>query len=245
MGPAAIPKPGPSLLASIIVMILGVLIAVPSAVKALAPIVRSFTTSAESTPVDTRQHFSHGTYVVYERSNELATISPSDVSVVDLSTEQTIETREPSDSETVTTNGISYNSEVEFDTPSSGDYEVRVASPSDNNVDVIIARSLQDTVKSVLGWFALAGLGGVVFIAGIVLIIVGATRRGRAKRMAYAYAASGYTSYPQYTPTPTPPPIPSQSIPAGWYPDPTPPAGSPAGQHRWWDGSAWTEHTQA
>ena len=31
--------------------------------------------------------------------------------------------------------------------------------------------------------------------------------------------------------------------PAGWYPDPNPGADAPAGQQRYWDGSAWTEHT--
>jgi hypothetical protein len=35
----------------------------------------------------------------------------------------------------------------------------------------------------------------------------------------------------------------SGRIPSGWYPDPSP--GVPAGQLRYWDGSAWTEHTTA
>jgi hypothetical protein len=34
-----------------------------------------------------------------------------------------------------------------------------------------------------------------------------------------------------------------QTPPAGWYPDPNPGADAPAGQQRYWDGSAWTEHT--
>ena len=34
-----------------------------------------------------------------------------------------------------------------------------------------------------------------------------------------------------------------QTPPAGWYPDPNPAAGAPAGQQRYWDGSAWTERT--
>jgi hypothetical protein len=237
-------KPGPSLLVSIIVMVVGALIAVPSAVKAFVPIVRSFTTNPQQTPVDMVKHLSHGTYVVYQRAGSVYAVTETDVSVTDRATGEPVPVHLPSDSETVTVNGVSYDSQVAFDTPHSGDYEVRVASPGDNNVDVIVTRSLADTVKAVLGWFALMGLGGLTFIAGVVLLIVGATRRGRAKRMAYAYAASGYAGYPQYTPTPSPTPIPSQSIPAGWYPDPTPPAGSPPTQKRWWDGSAWTEHTQ-
>ena len=34
-----------------------------------------------------------------------------------------------------------------------------------------------------------------------------------------------------------------QTPPSGWYPDKS--ANAPAGQHRYWDGSAWTEHTTA
>ena len=34
-----------------------------------------------------------------------------------------------------------------------------------------------------------------------------------------------------------------QSPPAGWYPDPDPGADAPAGQQRYWDGSAWTGRT--
>ena len=34
-----------------------------------------------------------------------------------------------------------------------------------------------------------------------------------------------------------------QTPPAGWYPDPNPGADAPAGQQRYWDGSAWTERT--
>ena len=35
--------------------------------------------------------------------------------------------------------------------------------------------------------------------------------------------------------------IPSGQIPSGWYQDPDP--GAPAGQQRYWDGSAWTQRT--
>jgi len=39
--------------------------------------------------------------------------------------------------------------------------------------------------------------------------------------------------------------IPSGQIPSGWYPDPNPGADAPGGQMRYWNGSAWTEHTTA
>jgi hypothetical protein len=37
--------------------------------------------------------------------------------------------------------------------------------------------------------------------------------------------------------------IPSGRIPSGWYPDKS--VGAPAGQQRYWNGSAWTQHTTA
>ena len=32
-------------------------------------------------------------------------------------------------------------------------------------------------------------------------------------------------------------------LPSGWYPDPNPDADAPAGQQRYWNGSAWTQYT--
>jgi hypothetical protein len=37
--------------------------------------------------------------------------------------------------------------------------------------------------------------------------------------------------------------IPSGQLPSGWYPDPNPGADDPAGQQRYWNGSAWTQRT--
>ncbi|HEV7525285.1 MAG TPA: hypothetical protein VGP92_09980, partial [Acidimicrobiia bacterium] len=54
---------------------------------------------------------------------------------------------------------------VRFRVPSAGDYTVRVR--NDPPRTVLIARPLTDTIKRAIGWFLLAGVGGLVFAAGV------------------------------------------------------------------------------
>lgn len=53
----------------------------------------------------------------------------------------------------------------------------------------------------------------------------------------YGQTPSAPAPAPLPPPAPSPPPAPG-ALPAGWYPDP-----SGQAAQRWWDGSAWTEHT--
>jgi hypothetical protein len=92
---------------------------------------------------------------------------------------------------------------------------------------VIIARSIEDTIRSVLVWFGTAAVGGIILIAGLVMLIVGITRRGRARRAAlvgWGQPGWGQPAWGQpYPPPPYPPQYPPQQYPPQQYPPPDAP----------------------
>lgn len=109
-----------------------------------------------------------------------------------------------------------------FDVPRTGSYEVAIGT---EGTEVILAPSFTTFARSI-AWIALIGLGSLLGLIGLITLIVGIVRRSSSKR---AVAPVPPVAVPVSQPA---------SPPAGWYPDP----GRPGGQ-RYWDGSAWTEHT--
>lgn len=197
----------------------------------------------------------------------LATVSPADVTVTGPGGVQVPVTDPGAMTQTFTNGGTQYFAVATFDAPASGSYEITIAS---EGAELLIAPSFSAFGRSI-AWVAAIGLGGLLALLGLILLIVGLVRRSSSKRA--ATAAVGAAAYPAQTayqqtayqqtaapqqpvappvaadpfaspasepvaPPAAPTPAPPVSPPAGWYPDP----GRPGGQ-RYWDGSAWTEHT--
>jgi hypothetical protein len=220
-------RPGPGLALSLVVIGLGIVAAVLGTVEAFVPFVQTLTrSSSHATPADIRAHLSHGTYEIYELTGDRSSafspirpgavdLRPSQVTVTSTAGESLTVTGEGAD-ETLTLGNNIYTGAVQFAVPKSGIYDVRVRSTTPTRV--ILARSIGNILRSVVGWVITAAAGGLLVFIGLVLLIVGLVRR-RHRPVTYAG-------------------MPGALPPPNWYADPADP-----GQQRYWDGRQWTDQT--
>jgi hypothetical protein len=251
--------PGPSLALSLLVGTLGIVIGVVAVVAIIIPLVDHLGSDAYRVPGEIHLHLKHERYLVYQREEfadvfGAVNLSPATLTVTGPD-RATVPVEFDGRDEKFSKGSTDYRSTLSFEPPASGDYELvftnRLAT------EVVVARSTEDVVRSVLVWFGVAALGGAVLLAGIILLIIGVTRRGRAKRAAYAawgppggawyqvnppqqwgppggapaYPPSGYPQ-PQYPPPgygpPGSPPVGYPPPPPAYPPPPAPPAPAPA-----------------
>jgi len=229
-------EPGPKLGHSISLLVVGGLIAVVSAVLVVIPLVGTFTSRAYATPIHLSLHLHHARYTVFERSGTrsgfgsinsgLVTIDPSQVTVRDPDGQSVFVFR-PGTTETITRNSAVYTGAVQFDAPKTGNYDIQLQTAIPTTV--LITRSLGDAIRSVLVWIVTGAVGAIMLVGGLVMLIVGVTRRGRARRATqFGWAQPGY-GQPGYGQ-----PVYGQPGwgPDGWgQPPPYPPAQYPTPQY--------------
>ncbi len=226
--PAPARPPGPSLRVSLIVMGLGLLVFIPSVVLAVLPFVGSIPSTAYAVPSRVQIHLRKADYVVYERTGTrsgfgglggLGQRNPVTIDASQVTVTAPDGARVPvygdTNNDTMTRGSAVYTGAVEFHTPRSGTYAVDLATR--NATTVLIARSIRDALRSALPWFATAAVGGGLAMTGGIMLIVGATRRGRARRAMYGWG-------PYWGPPPGQPP---------WNP---PPGGAPGWGPPQWPG---------
>jgi hypothetical protein len=232
-------------------MVLGAVIGIASIVAITVPLVRTFSASAHSVPSRFPIHLRHARYTVFERTSDSSgfsfgarptgrvTIEPSQVRVT-APDGQPVFVYQARNRETMSRGSDDYTSAVQFDAPMGGTYDVRVSSRT--QTAVIVTRPLRDVVRSVLVWFGTGAVGGIIVIAGLVMLIVGITRRSRARRATQAgwgqpawgqpawsaqYPPPPYGPPPQYPPAPAAPPPQYQAPQYPPSPDQPPPDAPP------------------
>jgi hypothetical protein len=240
----AVKKPGPSVLVSVIVIILGTVLGITGlaeGIKGAVNDVRGIDTGL--TPATLTRHLDTGTWEVFA-SEPAGIMTPSDVTVTSQSGQQ-IPTRGLHNSAQSRTNdGREYDGQVEFTISRAGTYQVVVR--GDPDVPILLSKSFGDVARHAAKWFVLMAIGILIGFAGIIILIIGIARRRSARRGPPAagggypvagFAGSGYPGQQQYAQGAAPQ---QPAVAAGWYPDPSIP-----GSMRWWDGTRWTDHTQA
>src|SRR5262249_974762 len=143
-------------------------------------------------------HLKHERYTVYQASGVGAYcglgLTPSMLTVT-ATDRSTVPVDYDDRNETITRGRADYQSALVFEPPADGDYTLECSNRV--STGVVIARSTEGVVRGVLVWFGVGALGGALLIAGIAMLIVGVTRRGRAKRLAYAgWGPPGGAWYP-------------------------------------------------
>jgi hypothetical protein len=259
--PAPVRRGGRAIVTGVVLLGLGLVIAVVGIVGfgATASSLIAGLGSPLSTPTEVTKTLDAGTtYAVYELASSgsgqtgdpyLGAIEPGDVTVTAADGSEVVVNDAPSMTQTFADGAKTYVVVATFDPRATGTYVVSITTEGST---VIVAPSFTALAKA-LPWLGLIGFGGLLALAGIIVLIVGIVRRSSKPAVAAAYPASGYpvqgyptSSYPAPTtqqppayqpPAPAPAPQPSGLPAAGWYPDPERPGGQ-----RYWNGTGWTEN---
>jgi Protein of unknown function (DUF2510) len=222
-------KKGPPFRTSAAVLVLGIIVAIPGVLILVFAFWHALSGPTYTIPGSLHLDLGPGRYVVFERTGHRSSFGPVTVErdrgllletnqlVVNGPGGTSLEVREATPNENITRNSDRYVSSLEFTTPRAGRYELDFSGAEPGRV--IVQRPLEDLVSRRAAWVVAIGVGWLVALIGMVMLITGVVRRGRAERAATRLAPA------QWMPGPA------------WYPD-------PQGQHRlrYWDGRQWTDH---
>lgn len=248
-------KPGPSLRVALVTLCAGALLAIPAGVIFGVRVFRTISVPTVTTPATVERHLGSGTWIVFERTgtrrgsidftfreNDGPNLSPRQVTVTGPDGSQ-VPVGLADGNETITKGSRIFTSALDFKVVRPGLYTIAVDTPGTE--EILISRSVLGTFRSLAVAFAFGGIGGLLFLTGIVLLVVGSIRRSKAARP--PVATSGWYPGPTWQGPPWQGPAgqgpawqgsaPQGPAPPGWYPD-----GQVPGSRRWWDGTRWTEH---
>lgn len=254
----AVRRPGPKLWLSLVTIVLGIVVAVASIVIIVVNVSEEILGPTYAIPSTISLHLGTGTQTILERVGDQNSfdartrinLDPSQVQIDGPGGER-VRATYASSNETLTRPNGTYASALEFNARRSGIYRLRFRATTPEVV--MVQRPISEVARRSVAWILGIALGGLLVLTGIIMLIVGIVRRSKAKQLAMAstygtnpglppnFAPSTVavpTSPPSAVSVPGAPPTSPPASPPAWHPD-------PHGQHRlrYWDGSAWTDHT--
>jgi hypothetical protein len=174
-------------------MAIGAALIVPLVVRSVTSVADSVNAESHRAPASLREDLDAGRYVVFERTGSTHSAGPFSA------TQQGPPTLVPSDvvvtgpdgrpeptsfdqaNETITRGSSIFTGVVVFDAPTDGTYQIEIRG---DGQEVLLSPSLGETFRKLGPLFLLAVAGGLLFLTGVVLLVVGIVRRGRRQDVA-------------------------------------------------------------
>ncbi|MFN0089590.1 MAG: hypothetical protein ACKVWR_04860, partial [Acidimicrobiales bacterium] len=181
--------PGPMVVVGLAVAAVGMVTAAVCGTIFGGAFVPAFTTPSFTTPGGETRRLERGVYLVFERSRSAlaTTVSPEEVSVSSQDG-RLLDVDDAELSETLTRGSATYQAVARFETPEEAVYDIDV--DAEPPAEIIVARSLEDTVTSEWRWLAGAAAGAALLGLGVVLFVVGLVVRARRRPAPPAAAAT-------------------------------------------------------
>jgi hypothetical protein len=193
--PRAQKKPGPNFWLSLGIFLIGIGLGIASLVGIVTTVVDTVQgTKFLHTPGTATERLSSGTYIIYEiigadtsgvSSGNAPTIggiaiTPAEVSITS-ETGQHLVVVPANANANVSNASHTLSAAVQFTVPTEATYDISIqtANPS----EALITHALGPAVRSLITWLIVGAVGGLLFVAGLILIIVGHLRRSRARQV--------------------------------------------------------------
>lgn len=202
--PGPVKKPVGLIWAGVVVAMIGMGMGIASVVLIARTAIDA--TSMASMPVPGSQSYTldPGTYNVYEKTGSAADPGESSILLKDITvtspTNTDLTVSSPLTNETLTDSSGTWAAIGRFTAATHGSYRVDIATkPSTTSTRAKIGPSFTSLTGDIVGWVLLMLGGGLVFIVGTILFIVGLVRRSRVTRANRprpgGYGPGGYAPY--------------------------------------------------